>query len=83
MKVILTKKTEIKSKKDNKEYVIVSYLDPLSGEAEKVIVEKSVYESFDLDESSYLSKEELSSFATKAPLSDIQFTNRGRVSTIS
>lgn len=83
MKVIITNKVEIKSKKDNKEYVILSYIDPTTGDAEKAIVEKTIFEGYELTDDSYLSKDELQGFASKSPTVDMSFNNRGRLTNIT
>jgi len=83
MKLIITHKAERTSGKTKKDYVFLSYLDPKSGEAGKIICEKSQYAGLGLDESKINSSPStLKSIVEVCDVVDASFGPTGQIESI-
>ncbi|MDQ3077133.1 MAG: hypothetical protein M3Q63_03740 [bacterium] len=84
MKFIVTSVSKpFKSSKTNKEYLTLHAVDVTSGEVSPILFEKEQYEAYNLDETKIVSNEDLQELVSNAPTVDIQFNQRGRVTSIN
>ena len=82
MRVILTYKAEINSKKVGK-LVMLHFLSPDTGKVGTLFISPEKYESYKLTPDHFLSAGALEAIAADATITDAQFDNNGQLVTLA